>query len=265
MTPENVSDINSLSLFLSHPQITSLSSCDPVECIVICASAVLRTATVLFTTLEERPDLTKTLVLCGGIGHSTKLIYDAVARHEIYQEIRDEVNGLPEARVLELIMKRFFDVEKITSQGCRILVEDQSTNCGANALESRKLLEKSEVSMPKTCIVIQDSTMALRTVASFEKAFADVPSSPVFGSCPVLVPKVRMSDSGLEFEVKDVNNAELWEMERFLDLIMGEIPRLRDDEEGYGPKGKDFITHVDVSPELENSWHRLEKFAGRSR
>ena len=27
---------------------------------------------------------------------------------------------------------------------------------------------------------------------------------------------------------------------------MGEIPRLRDDEAGYGPRGKHFIAHVEV-------------------
>jgi uncharacterized SAM-binding protein YcdF (DUF218 family) len=269
MTPEHVSDINTLSHFLSHPQITSLSSCDPVDCIVICASAVLHSATVLFTTLEARPELTKTLVLCGGIGHSTSLIYEAVARHERYQSIKDEVRGLPEARVLEMIMEEFFHVEKIKSKGCRILVEDKSTNCGANALESRKLLEKERVSTPRSCIVIQDPTMALRTVASFEKTFADVSNPPKFVSCPVFVPKVRNTGSDLEYDVgydvEDVSGEELWEINRFLDLIIGEIPRLRDDGKGYGPNGKGFITHVDVSPEVERSWKRLQDVVGRSR
>jgi uncharacterized SAM-binding protein YcdF (DUF218 family) len=265
MTPEHVSDINTLSHFLSHPQITSLSSCDAVDCIVICASAVLHTATILFSSLEDRPELTKTLVLCGGIGHSTSLICDAVARHERYRSIRDEVKGLPEARVLEMIMEKFFDVERIKSRGCRILVEDKSTNCGANASESRKLLEKSGVTTPRTCIIIQDPTMALRTIASFEKSFTNVSNSPKFVSCPVFVPKVRKAGSKVEYDVENVNSEELWEMDRFIDLIIGEIPRLRDDVEGYGPQGKGFIAHVDVPPEVERSWERLQNIVGRSR
>jgi hypothetical protein len=265
MTPENVADINALSHFLSHPQISSLSLCVPVDCIVICASAVLRTATLLFSCLEDRPELTKTLILCGGIGHSTSLIYDAVASHEKYRTIKQEVIGLPEARVLEKIMEKFFDVDKIKSQGCRILVEDKSTNCGANALESRKLLERSDVPTPEMCIVIQDPTMSLRTIASFEKTFSDVPNPPKFVSCPILVQKVRISGAELEYDMENVKSEELWEMNRFLGLIIGEIPRLRDDEGGYGPNGKGFIAHVDVSPEIEDCWQRLKTLFGRSR
>jgi hypothetical protein len=50
---------------------------------------------------------------------------------------------------------------------------------------------------------------------------------------------------------------ELWDHQRFFDLIMGEIPRLTDDENGYGPKGKGFIAHVDVPDEIEAAWARL--------
>ena len=32
---------------------------------------------------------------------------------------------------------------------------------------------------------------------------------------------------------------------------MGEVPRLRDDEHGYGPLGRGFIAHVDVPDEVE--------------
>ena len=38
----------------------------------------------------------------------------------------------------------------------------------------------------------------------------------------------------------------LWPCERFYSLLMGEIRRLRDDENGYGPKGCGFIPHVDI-------------------
>ncbi len=37
----------------------------------------------------------------------------------------------------------------------------------------------------------------------------------------------------------------LWPVERYLSLLTGELPRLRDDSDGYGPRGRDFIVHVD--------------------
>jgi hypothetical protein len=39
---------------------------------------------------------------------------------------------------------------------------------------------------------------------------------------------------------------------------MGEIPRLRDDKEGYGPRGKGFIVHVDIPDEVEEAWRRVK-------
>jgi hypothetical protein len=46
-------------------------------------------------------------------------------------------------------------------------------------------------------------------------------------------------------------------MERFVSLILGEIPRLRDDERGYGPKGRGFIAHVDVPDGVLAAFSRL--------
>lgn len=43
----------------------------------------------------------------------------------------------------------------------------------------------------------------------------------------------------------------MWESDRYINLLMGEIPRLRDDENGYGPAGKGFIAHVDIPENVE--------------
>jgi hypothetical protein len=262
---DTASDVNLIARFLAHEQIQDLSSHSPVDCIVICASAVLYQAEKLFQVLESRPDLAKTVVLCGGIGHSTPLIYEAIAKSSKYQALAKEVVGLPEARVLEKILDRFFDVSAITSAGCNVLIEDKSTNCGANASQSRKGLEGASVPFPMTCIIIQDPTMALRTVASFEKTYGDLGTPPKFLSCPIFIPKMQVVDSELQYSVTEVSSQELWEMGRFFDLIMGEIPRLRDNEAGYGPKGKGFITHVDIPEEVETAWGRLEKSLGNRR
>jgi uncharacterized SAM-binding protein YcdF (DUF218 family) len=166
---------------------------------------------------------------------------------------------------LEKIVERYFDVSSITSKGCKILIEDKSTNCGANASQSRKVLEAAGVRTFKTVIIIQDPTMALRTVASFEKTYADLEVPPQLLSCPIFVPEMQVTDSELKYSVSHVPGTELWENGRFFDLIMGEIPRLRDDEAGYGPKGKGFITHVDIPAEVEDAWKRLAGALGNRR
>jgi hypothetical protein len=69
-----------------------------------------------------------------------------------------------------------------------------------------------------------------------------------------------MSNTGgqLHYVVEDLPVTELWETGRFFDLIMGEIPLLRDDEVGYGPKRKGFIPHVDIPVEVEEAWRGLK-------
>ena len=224
---QSASDINLVAGFLACSQLDiSSPSCPTTDCIVICVSAVLHGAETVFRALQARPSLTKTLVLCGGIGHSTSLLYDSVARNPQYQSLAQEIVGLPEARVLEKIMHGFFDVEAITRANCRILIEDKSTNCGANASETRKLMEEAGLPPPKSCIVVQDPTMSLRTLASFQKTYEDLATPPSFFSCPTFVPKMAKQDGQLQFAVEEVPTTELWDMERFLDLIMGRNPQV---------------------------------------
>ena len=49
----------------------------------------------------------------------------------------------------------------------------------------------------------------------------------------------------------------MWDIERYISLLMGEIPRLSDDENGYGPKGKGFIAHVEIPTEVRKAFTDL--------
>jgi uncharacterized SAM-binding protein YcdF (DUF218 family) len=271
-------DINTIAAFLAHNQIPSLSTCDPVDCIMICASSVFYQASYVFQAIQDRPSLARTLVLVGGIGHSTNLIYDAVARHPEYRKIKDdgEIVGLPESQVLHRILNHFFNVPKPDHGGPKILIEDRSTNCGANAVETRKVLDKNGITGPLSCIVVQDPTMSLRTIASFEKAYENVPVAerPTFKACPVFVPETRMEDGQLEYVVDGedglrnelrLRREDLWEKQRFCELLVGEVARLKDDENGYGPKGKGFIGHVDVPEQVVQAARRVKEAFGTDR
>jgi hypothetical protein len=96
--------------------------------------------------------------------------------------------------------------------------------------------------------------MMLRTKASFDKVYSGMSSTVSLISCPILVPKVCISQAGV-LEWKPLGVAcELWILERFIELILGKIPRLRDDETGYGPRGRDFITYVALPTDGEMAW-----------
>ena len=259
MTPFNdthVQAINTISRFLAHEQVHSLLQCKPVDVIVLCPSSVLVVAEHVFSALETRPDLAKYLVISGGIGHSTKYLYQSIARHPLYRSTANMLEGMPEARVMEMVLEKFYASAAMTQNGMRILVEDQSTNCGANAAETRRLLEANDAKEVKSVIVVQDPTMSLRTLASFEKVYegqaVDIKTYPTF------VPTVALEGEELVWDTPGIPASNLWEMRRFLDLIMGEVPRLKDDENGYGPRGKGFISHVEIPNEVEAAHQLLQ-------
>ena len=54
----------------------------------------------------------------------------------------------------------------------------------------------------------------------------------------------------------------MWEIDRYVNLLMGEIPRLSDNPDGYGPCGRGFIAHVDIPAEVLYSFDELKKIYG---
>ncbi|KAH0279331.1 DUF218 domain protein, partial [Aureobasidium melanogenum] len=257
-------DVNNISNFVAHEQVRLTSDAKETQhydTIVLCVSAIFHCAETLFHALQQRgSDLTSTVVLCGGIGHSTPHLYSAVAKNPRYAHLAKQINGLPEAQVMEKILDACFSGDKVRDSGVKVLVEDKSTNCGANATETKKLLQKHGLLLASgsNVLIIQDPTMSLRTKMSFEKAFEG--DEVVFEACPTFVPKVTEQEGTLRFEEGEgVTEGELWDMDRFLGLILGEIVRLKDDETGYGPRGKGFIGHVDVPDAVLEAYARLEK------
>jgi DUF218 domain len=250
--------INIIARFLACEQIPKLSQASPTDCLVLCGSAILHCAETVFSALQQRPNLAKTLVICGGIGHSTQYLYNAIAQNPNYASLLPEIQGLSESRVLSMVFARCYDVASIAQAGCQIIIEDRSTNCGGNAIETRRVLEAHNVPTPSSFIIVQDPTMLIRTLAAFRKTYEDLPTPPAFTACPTFVPEVQLADSKLEYAITGAHSAGLWEMGRFFDLVVGEIPRLRNNAQGYGPRGRGFIDHVDIPDEVEEAWRKLE-------
>ncbi|KAK6211988.1 hypothetical protein LQW54_005516 [Pestalotiopsis sp. IQ-011] len=248
--------INELSTFLAHEQIRDAT--DPDKCLVpdsnggtqvdvitFCASAVLYTADIVFTSVNE-------------VERKREEFFGLVVSD---QTANEALNSRPTDAMEDFLT---------------VLVEDQSTNCGANASMTKGLLARHGIHNPRSIIVAQDPTMCRRTAASFEKLYeADPDTRPQILCWPTFVPRVAMVEaqtvassgplSRLAFQTAPMsgpNLDDLWEMTRFADLIMGEIPRLRDTIDGYGPRGKGFISHVDVPQSVENAWHILRSSLG---
>ena len=103
-------------------------------------------------------------------------------------------------------------------------------------------------------MLVQDPTMQLRTHASFQRAYEGVGGVELISAAP-FVPCVEEGDGGASPSLLGsvglvLLPAGVWTDERFLTLLLGEVPRLVDGPGGYGPRGSNFIPHVDVPPAI---------------
>lgn len=215
------------------------------DCVVLAGNAVIPTIDAACQLTKDRQ---VPLLISGGIGHSTTWLYAAIAQHPRYNTIRTA--GRAEAAILADIAHQFWHIP-----GETIWVEDQSTNCGENARFSCALLRQATETM-RTVVVVQDPTMQRRTMATFRRVTRDDPHAPEWLSYPGLVPTLAQRDGDVNFVPLSEG---LWSIERYLALITGELPRLRDDETGYGPRGRDFIEHVDIPQSVEAAWQLLQR------
>lgn len=205
---------------------------EPLDLVIVLGSASIEH-------LEEVADiyhqgLTKKIMLVGGIGHSTQYLFDNLKKHSIFAK-NHQLQG-SEAEIYNRILSEYYNIPKDV-----IFIEKLSTNCGNNASYAYQLMIKEKLVCSKA-LLIQDPTMQRRSLASFEKEWEDV--DVVWYCKPAFIPTLSIDMEGnvyFEGEVKAP-----WTVERYISLVLGEIPRLRDDESGYGPRGQGFIGHVDI-------------------
>lgn len=244
LTDSTLSAANILGGWLAQNDLSSHSRLDDAELVILAGNAVIPTIDAACRIAKEQQI---PLLISGGIGHSTTFLYAAIARHPRYNILR--TTGRTEAAILADIAHQFWHIP-----GEKIWVEDQSTNCGENARFSCALLRQATKTI-ETVIVVQDPTMQRRTMATFERVTRDDPQAPRWLSFPGFVPELTEQGDGVDF-APTVEG--LWSVDRYLSLITGELPRLRDDETGYGPRGRDFIAHVDIPQAVEDAWLHLQ-------
>lgn len=98
--------------------------------------------------------------------------------------------------------------------------------------------------------------MQRRTMATFARVWQGATTPPQWLSFPGCSPVLEQTDGQLGFAG---GGAGLWPVTRYLALLLGELPRLQDSPEGYGPRGKDFISHVTFPPAILDAWRQLRE------
>ncbi len=211
----------------------------PADVLVLCGSAVLRSLTVAAEALSS--GAVGRILVTGGIGHSTPYLREAVAAHPAYRG--SETAGRTEAAVIAEILVRHLGVP-----GDLVTTEEQATNCGQNAEFSLRTLA-AEREPTRSVVVVQDPTMQRRTHAAFERWRGA--GGPELRSHAPFVPVVGAHGAG------ERADRPVWTLDRFRDLVLGEVGRLTDDEHGYGPRGAGFIGHVDLPDDVVAASTRL--------
>ncbi|RQN20070.1 YdcF family protein, partial [Clostridium perfringens] len=132
------------------------------------------------------------------------------------------------------------------------LLECNSTNCGNNITYLLELLKENNIQF-NSIIIMQDATMQHRMEAGLRKYVSSDIKIINFATYDA---KVILKDDELAYE-NDILG--MWDINHYITLLMGEIPRLSDNSDGYGPKGKDFIAHVSISDEVNLAFSELKK------
>ncbi|WNG38711.1 YdcF family protein [Archangium violaceum] len=247
-------ELNRIATFLARRDLEALTKAalraqagvEKVDLLLLLGNSLPRTAE--WAAAAFASGIAERFMIAGGIGHSTPMLRETVRSNPLYSDLHLE--GLSEAEIMAHISARAAGLEPRD-----ILLETQSTNCGDNAVQSRNLVKRLGLS-PRTVILMQDPTMQLRTHASFVQVWNTEAEGIQLLSHAPFVPQLVVRDGALAIE-PGTEAGPLWSVERFVSLLLGEIPRLHDDEAGYGPRGKGFIAHVDVPEDILEAYRQL--------
>lgn len=240
LTAQNIDHLNTISHWLAVNDVNGEQELH-ADVAILAGHAVLPGLIGAFTRLAAT-DIP--LLLSGGMGHSTELLKTALQAMQVSSDATSEAQLLADAAV---------QLSGIKAE--QLMIEDQSRNCGENAAFSRRSLLTRELAA-RRILVIQDPLMQRRTSETFRHEWLRQGQQADFISWPVFVPQLVLQD-GQPVIAGAASQQGLWALDRYISMVLGEVRRLRDDKEGYGPLGLGFIGHVDVPRAVEHAWQRL--------
>lgn len=189
-------------------------------------------------------NIAKHFMIVGGEGHTTESLRQKIK--EAYPQI--ETAGKAEADVMYAYMQQKYGIKEC-------LLERYSTNCGNNVTYALELLQEQGLEH-KSIIIMQDATMQRRMQAGFDKYSPDV---TIINYAAY---NAQVSVKGDKLAIAQDDIWGMWDVEQYITLLMGEIPRLTDDVNGYGPNGADYIAHVEVPMEVTEAFQYLKQEYG---
>lgn len=240
--------INTLAAFCGRRDVKALTrdalkeqfGFEQADVMVFFGGSILCGGDVLARAMEE--GVAAHYIISGGAGHTTGALREQA--HKVCPEIwKQNLEAETEAEIFAAYLKS--KTRKVPDA-----LERESTNCGNNITNVLALLK--ERGLPANRMIIaQDATMQQRMDAVLRKFAPDT----VIVNYATYQAQVKEVDGQLRFTRKILG---MWEMDRYLSLLMGEIPRLTNDREGYGPKGKDYLAAVTIPREVREAFDALK-------
>lgn len=228
---------------LTEEQLSKKYDFQQADIMVLFGGSIMCGGDVLAKAIQNH--IAKRYVIVGGVGHTTETLRTRM--HEAFPMI--ETKDVSEAEVFERYLEYQYGLKAN-------FLECKSTNCGNNITYLLDLLKENNIDF-KSIVLSQDSTMQHRMEAGLRKY---VGNDIQIINYAVYSANVVVENAELVYE-HDIWG--MWEMERYISLLMGEIPRLSDDANGYGPKGKNFIAHVDIPEKVKTAFDYLcDRYSG---
>lgn len=242
-------DMNALAAFLGVRDVPALTrhglegrlGRPQADVMALFGGSILAGGDVLADAMRE--GVAKRYVIVGGAGHTTEALRSRV------RELCPDLAFHDDATEAEVFSAYLASRHGLAAD----LLETRSTNCGNNITYLRDLLAGQGVAC-RSLVLAQDATMQRRMAAGAALEMPGVEALS-FATYDVRV-VVREGAVGPELGF-DREPLGMWGVRRYLTLLMGEIPRLTDDEGGYGPRGAGYVAHVDVPAEVTEAWRRL--------
>ncbi|MBR4821480.1 YdcF family protein [bacterium] len=233
--------INTLSAFLGRrdvPELTqealgSAYGFSQADVMVLFGGSIIAGGDVLAQAIKN--NIAKTYVIVGGVGHTTQALRDTV--QTLYPEIQTQDKC--EAEIFQAYLQYRYKLKAD-------YLETGSTHCGNNITNLLALLEDNAVPC-ENIILCQDATMQLRMCATLRKYRPDLRIINFASYKARITPDLTFAGS----------IPGMWPIDRFVSLLLGEIRRLTDNADGYGPKGRDFISHIDIPKKVEEAYEDL--------
>ena len=222
---------------LTSEQLQKVYRITQADVMVLFGGSILCGGDILADAMKN--GIAKKYIIVGGEGHTTETL--RVKMHAQFPDI--ETANLPEAQVFAKYLEYQYGLKPD-------FLECKSTNCGNNITYLLELLRKNRIPC-KSIILAQDATMQRRMEAGLKKYVDDhvqIINYAVYSA------KIIVENHSLVYE-KEIWG--MWDIERYISLLLGEIPRLSDDVNGYGPRGKGFIAHVEIPSKVRNAFGEL--------